>query len=82
MTVVIFYGESYKQCLERYNRHFNGLFKKKSLLLEFVQIVEKESCAQDQKLSKIRYGKRRELEQEELMIPDIPPAYFTYKKTK
>ena len=29
--------------LERYNRHFNGLFNKKPSLLEFVQIVEEEN---------------------------------------
>ncbi len=68
--------------LERYNRHFNGLFIKKPLLLEFVQIVEEESRAQDQKLSNIKYGKKRELEREEQTIPDIPPGYFTYKNAK
>ncbi len=36
--------------LERYNRHFNRLFNKRPSLLEFVQIVEKESRFQDQKL--------------------------------
>ncbi len=63
--------------LERYNHHFNRLFRKKPSLLEFVQIIEKESRAQDQKLSNIKDGKRRKLEQEEQMITDIPPAYFT-----
>jgi hypothetical protein len=48
--------------LERRNRHFNGLFNKKPSLLEFVQIIEKESYLQDQKLLDIRYRKRREIE--------------------
>jgi hypothetical protein len=60
----------------------NKICPEKPLLLELVQIVEKESRAQDQKLSNINCGKRRELEQEEQMIPDIPPAYFTYKNAK
>ncbi len=39
--------------LERYNRHFNGLFNKskRPSLLKFVQIVQKESCFQDQNSS-------------------------------
>jgi hypothetical protein len=50
--------------LEQYNRHFNSLFNKRPSLLEFVQIVEKESCFQDQKLNNIRYGRRKEVERE------------------
>ena len=46
--------------LERYNRHFNGLFNKKPSLLEFVQIVEEESHFQDKKKTDINVeGGRR-----------------------
>ena len=45
--------------LERYNRHFNSLFNKRPSLLEFVQIVERESRFQDQKLNDIRSGRRK-----------------------
>ena len=51
--------------LERYNRHFNGLFNKKPSLLEFVQIVEEESHFQVQKNTDIRCGRRKEVEREE-----------------
>ena len=64
--------------LERYNRHFNGLFNKKPSLLEFVQIVEKESCFQDQKLNDIRYGRRKEVERDEPTIPVVPVAYSDF----
>ena len=55
--------------LERYNRHFNGLFNKNPSLLEFVQIVEEESRFQDQKNTDIRCGRRKEVEREERTIP-------------
>jgi len=55
--------------LERCNHTFNGLFNKRPSLLEFVQIVEKESCFQDQKLNNIRSGRRKEVECEEQTIP-------------
>jgi hypothetical protein len=45
--------------LEQYNRYFNGLFHKRPSLLEFIQIVEKESCFLDEKLNDIRYGRRK-----------------------
>ena len=64
--------------LERYNRHFNGLFNKKPSLLEFVQIVEEESRFQDQKNTDIRCGRRNEVEREEWTIPVGPQAYLTF----
>jgi hypothetical protein len=64
--------------LERYNRHFNRLFNKRPSLLEFVQIVEKESRFQDQKLNDIRYGRRKEVEREERTIPVVPVAYSDF----
>ena len=60
--------------LERYNRHFNGLFNKKPSLLEFVQIVEEESHFQDQKNTDIRCGRRKEVEHEERTIPLVLQA--------
>ena len=64
--------------LERYNRHFNGLFNKKPSLLEFVQIVEEESRFQDQKNTDIRCGRRKEVEREERTIPVVPVAYSDF----
>jgi hypothetical protein len=64
--------------LERYNCHFNGLFNKRPSLLEFVQIIEKESRFQDQKLNDIRYGRRKEVEREEQTIPIVPVAYTDF----
>ena len=64
--------------LERYNHHFNSLFNKKPSLLEFVQIVEKESRFQDQKNTDIRCGRRKEVEREEPTIPEVPQAYFDF----
>ena len=64
--------------LERYNRHFNGLFNKKPSLLEFVQIVEEESRFQDQKNTDIRCGRRKEVEREERTIPVVPQAYLEF----
>ena len=64
--------------LERYNRHFNGLFNKKPSLLEFVQIVEEESHFQDQKNTDIRCGRRKEVEREERTIPVVPQAYLDF----
>jgi hypothetical protein len=64
--------------LEKYNRHFNNLFNKRPSLLEFVQIVEKESRFQDQKLNDIRYGRRKEVEREERTIPVVPVAYSDF----
>ena len=67
-----------KNGLERYNRHFNGLFNKKPSLLEFVQIVEEESRFQDQKTTDIRCGRRKEVEREERTIPVVPVAYSDF----
>ncbi len=64
--------------LEQYNSHFNGLFNKRPFLLEFVQIIEKEFHFQDQKLNDIRYGRRKEVEREEQMIPVVPVAYTDF----
>jgi len=60
--------------IERYNRHFNGLFNKKPSLLEFIQIVEEESRFQDQKKTDIRCGRRKEVEHEERTIPLVLQA--------
>ena len=64
--------------LERYNRHFNGLFNKKPSLIEFVQIVEEESHFQDQKNTDIRCGRRKEVERVEGTILVVPQAYFDF----
>ncbi len=64
--------------LERYNLHFNRLFNKRPSLLEFVQIIEKESRFQGQKLNDIKYGKRKEVEREEQTIPVVPVAYTDF----
>ncbi len=63
---------------QRYNRHFNGLFNKRPSLLEFVQIVEKESRFQDQKFNNMRYGRRKEVEREERTILVVPVAYSDF----
>ena len=64
--------------LERCNHTFNGLFNKRPSLLEFVQIVEKESRFQDQKNTDIRCGRRKEVEREERTIPVVPQAYLDF----
>jgi hypothetical protein len=54
--------------LERYNRHFNGLFNKKPSLLEFFQIVEDESRFQDQK-NTIKYTTGGRIKIETVALP-------------
>ena len=66
--------------LERYNRHFNDLFKKKKpSLIEFEQICEKESRFQAGQLRDIRGGKRLEVERDSATIPEIDPEYYIFK---
>ena len=65
--------------LERYNWKFNGLFPKRPSLIEFVQILEVESCAQADHRAQINSGKEVEVERPEPTIPKIPAAYRQYK---
>ena len=70
--------------LERYNKRFNGLFSKHNLsLLEFIEIVEKESQYYATKMANIHNRKEalqtRRIEQ---TIPQIPQAYKAFKASQ
>ena len=65
--------------LERYNRCFNGLFPSKPCLLVFVQILEKETCYQEDRLEEIRKWKARPKEHLEPTIPKVNPEYARFK---
>ena len=67
--------------LECYNRRFNSLFPKTPSIIEFVQVIEKESRYQAEKLDNIRSGKRAEVERGQLWIPEIPKAYYNLQGT-
>jgi hypothetical protein len=62
--------------LEGYNHWFNGIFLKQPTVIEFVQLVEKESRYQAQKLDFIHSGKRRETEHDDLWVPEISLSYI------
>ena len=66
--------------LERYNRRFNGLFDKQPSLMEFVEIVEKESRMMAQRLEDIRKGREGRPSYKGVTIPEIPEGYDTFKK--
>ena len=82
-------NESYKSImnrrnngLERYNRRFNDLFSGgKPSLMEFVEIVEKESRHQADRLNCIRNGHEDSPIYSDVTIPNIPKAYRTFKKS-
>ena len=68
--------------LERYNKRFNGLFSKHNpSLMEFVEIVEKESRYYATKLADIRSGKEADpLKTRDVQtIPEILEAYKIFK---
>jgi hypothetical protein len=47
--------------------------------MEFVLVVEEESCHQAQKLQDIRTGRSREVERKELWVPEIAMSYYAIK---
>jgi hypothetical protein len=55
------------------------MFLKQPTDIEFVQIVEKESRYQAQKLDFIRSGKIREEERDDVWVPEIPSSYIRYR---
>ena len=69
--------------LESYNRRFNGLFTKlHPSLIEFAEIVEKESRYYATKLDDIRHGKENRPKYAEKTIPNIPAEYTAYKQNR
>ncbi len=65
--------------LECYNRHYNSLFSKIPNIIEWIQITEKESRYQAEKLDNIHSGKKVEIEQNAVWVPEIPILYGMYK---
>ncbi len=55
------------------------MFLKQPTVIEFVQIVEKESRYQALKLDFIRSGKRSEEERDDVWVPEIPSSYIRYR---
>ena len=67
--------------LECYNKRFNCLFDKQPTLIEFVQIVEKETRFQAEKLQDIWAGKRVEVHRESVWVPEISLTYYSFKES-
>jgi len=66
--------------LESYNKRFNGLFPKHNpSLIEFVEIVEKESRYYADKLDDIRKGREEQPTYQEKTIPLVPQEYLDFK---
>ena len=65
--------------LERYNRHYNGLFLTKPDLFQFVRILQHETRNQVQKIDDVRKGRRKEVERNGVTIPQIPIGYYSFK---
>jgi hypothetical protein len=65
--------------LERYNRHYNGLFDSKPDLFQFVRILQQETRNQVQKLDDIRKGRRNKVDRDLVTIPLIPNAYIDFR---
>jgi len=66
--------------LESYNKRFNGLFPKhKPSLIEFVEIVEKESRYYADKLDAIRRGREDKPTYQEKTIPLVPQEYLDFR---
>jgi hypothetical protein len=65
--------------LECYNHRFNSIFLKMPLLIEFNELVKKESLHQEDILNDICSGKRRGKDCQEVWIPDIPLSYYEFK---
>jgi len=68
--------------LERYNRHYNGLFLTKPDLFQFVRILQQETRNQVQKIDDVRKGRRKEVERDEVTIPNIPSGYYSFKASR
>jgi hypothetical protein len=67
--------------LECYNKTFNCLFDKQPTLIQFVQIVEKETRFQAEKLQDIWAGKHLEVHRESVWVPEISLAYYNFKES-
>jgi hypothetical protein len=65
--------------LEHYNRHYNSLFLKIPNIIEWIQITEKESRYQAEKLDNICSGKKVEIEQDAIWLPEISILYGMFK---
>ena len=65
--------------LERYNRHFIGLFETKPDLFQFIRILQHETRYQVKKLSDIWKVRRREVDRDLVTIPQIPNSYYDWK---
>ena len=65
------------------NRTNNALecYNKRFTLLEFVQILEKETRFQAQQLQDIRTGKCCEVHCENMWVPEISIAYYHFKNS-
>ncbi len=68
--------------LECCNRRFNFIFLKTPLLIEFNELVKKESLRQEDILSDICSGRRCEKDCQEVWIPDIPLSYYEFKSNQ
>jgi hypothetical protein len=65
--------------LESYNCRFNTIFLKMPSLIEFNELVKKESLRQEDILNDIHSGRRCEKDNQEVWIPDIPLSYYEFK---
>ena len=67
--------------LEHYNCRFNDLFEGHNpSLIQFVQIVEEESCYHARQMEDIRMGREEEPTYEKVIIPKNPKAYRAFKR--
>jgi hypothetical protein len=65
--------------LKRFNRRFNSIFLKTPSLIEFNELVKKESLCQEDIVNDIRSGRSHEKDHQEVWIPDIPLSYYEFK---
>ncbi len=69
--------------LESYNRRFNSIFlKTPASLIEFNELIKKESLHQEDILNDIHSGRRREKDSQDVWIPDIPLSYYKFKSNQ
>jgi hypothetical protein len=68
--------------LKCYNRRFNSIFLKMPSLIEFNELVKKESLRQKDILNDIHSGRRCEKDHREVGIPDIPLSYYEFKSNQ
>ncbi len=66
--------------LDCYNKRFNGLLDKQPTLLEFVQIIEKETQFQAEKFKIFGQESKRRASWE-CVGPEISLAYYTFKES-